>query len=399
MYVFPEEIYVEKVPMDIDDNYSETEVVSEKIPTKGPKIFTDEEIKKNCDNLGTMGQRDILVTLRNIEFYKLRYLKTDKEAQRIAEWLSDSKYIIQYMTIAYEGGNEEEKHCHIAFNYNSKSQKRLKAFKKKLYKLFPEYRGNIDIAFDNTSPYLAKAKYLISPTKDKKVDENPYIYGETYDELILRISKSADGAKEAEEIVKNWTQSMVQAAKDAEGSFEQFSLSPVYKTLGDKFGYHLVRCFNRLSVKPIKECLPLSDYNDLAIKQMDWWWKQPISKGDVLIIQGHTDKTGFIFSWAKERNITIFKCPESMRGWYNWDRQKLCIWDGDDMSKNRRNLGEQRFSQLLDHQIISIEGKNIRINKMIIIVNMKFDYNTIDPKFQSRTCLVNVSESLLKKII
>ena len=94
MYVFPEEIYVEKVPMDIDDNYSETEVVSEKIPTKGPKIFTDEEIKKNCDNLGTIGQRDILVTLRNIEFYKLRYLKTDKEAQRIAEWLSDSKYII-----------------------------------------------------------------------------------------------------------------------------------------------------------------------------------------------------------------------------------------------------------------------------------------------------------------
>jgi len=149
----------------------------------------------------------------------------------------------------------------------------------------------------------------------KKVDPQPYVMGETYINLCKRIENSGSGAVRSREIRQNWNQEMIQAAKEAEGNFETYMESDVYKELGQSLAYQLVTCFRELSrkkeVKLEEEVYPLSDYDPRVVKWFDKWYKGDKRKGDTLLLQGipDTGKTRFVFSWAAERGYSVYKCP------------------------------------------------------------------------------------------
>lgn len=188
--------------------------------------------------------------------------------------------------------------------------------------------------------------------------------GETYINLCKRIENSGSGAMRSREIRQNWNQEMIQAAKEAEGNFETYMESDVYKELGQSLAYQLVTCFRELSrkkeVELEEEIYPLSDYDPRVVKWFDKWYKGDKRKGDTLLLQGIPDtaKTRFVFSWAKARGLSIYKCPASLREWYGYTGQDICLWD--DMSEDRKDLGGQRMAQLLDGQITSLDVKCVQ---------------------------------------
>lgn len=109
----------------------------------------------------------------------------------------------------------------------------------------------IYISVRNTDSYLAKAKYLICPVKNKTVDLNPVVvFGETYDELLKRIEKSAGGAKERRVIFENWSSEIIRAAKDCNGSFEAFMNDKAIQIIimWDK-PYQCVQAFREISTR------------------------------------------------------------------------------------------------------------------------------------------------------
>jgi len=371
---------------------------------KDVKIFSWDEKIDMCNKLKKQ-QRDMLITFGNITKYKLPFLKTDEMANRICEYLNTEKAIITYMTIAYEQADTgcPFPHVHIAIKLDSKHAPNCGSVKKKLYKLFTDYHGNIDISTKNNTCYLEKAKYLICPSKDKKVDPEPYVMGETYIDLCKRIENAASGAVRSREIRQNWNQEMIQAARKAEGNFEAYMESDVYKELGQSLAYQLVTCFRELSkkkkVKLEEEIYPLSDYSKSMVNFMDRWYDGPKKKGDTLLFQGDPDtgKTRFLFSWAAERGLSVYKCPSSLREWYGYEGQDICIWD--DMSEDRKDLGGQRMSQLLDGQVVSldvkcVQGIEVKCPKIIITMNNDFDFYDSPAKFKARVCLVKIQHHL-----
>lgn len=108
----------------------------------------------------------------------------------------------------------------MAIKFDSKGGVSCGGVKGKLYKLFDMYHGNIDISISNTSCHLEKARYLICPSKDKQVDPDPLVYGETKEELCKRIENSARGAKRSREILENPSVELIATIKDCNGDFE-----------------------------------------------------------------------------------------------------------------------------------------------------------------------------------
>jgi hypothetical protein len=371
------------------------------------RVFTKEEKKKLCASLNGR-QKDLLITFGNIENYNLPDIKKEKWVARITEALCTEQMTVKYMVIAKEEADKACKflHYHIAMKLDCKNAARLGTIKSKLYKLFNLYHGNIDIAANNNTPYIDKARYLICPIKDKVVDPNPKVYGETYEELCKRIENFAGKRKRNAEIVENWTMELIEAARTAEGSYEAFMKSEAFCALAWEKPYQCITAFREISkvqkIKLEEQFFPLSDYNDEMVKTMDHWYGDEKKKGDVLIFQGKPDvcKTRFIFSWAKERGYTVFKAPSSLREWYHFMNEDIILWD--DMDEDRKDLGGQRLTQLFDGQITSldvkcVQGIQVQCEKIIITMNEGFKYEYAPEKFKARTCLVSVTESLMKK--
>lgn len=373
------------------------------------KIFTQKEKIKMCSSM-TSKQRDMLITFGRVDKYKLPNIKDDKWVTKIIDRVKTQKSAISYMTIVYEKADEAcpFPHYHIAIKIDSKNPVRCGSVKKKLYEIFDTYHGNIDISIKNTNCYLDKAKYLICPVKDKIIDPLPKIYGETIDELMKRIENSANGAKRRREIEENWTTELIEAARESEGNYAVFMESEAFKTLGWNKPFQCITAFRELSkTKPIiieEQTFPIEDYREDVIAKFDEWYNSPKTKGDVLIVQGPPDtgKTRFLFSWAKHRNIEVFKAPASMREWYTYDNQDLIIWD--DISEDRKDLGGQRMAQLLDNQIVDLDikcaqGIKVQCSKIIMTMNEEFIMENAPEKFQARCCLIKVHSHLTKKPI
>lgn len=373
------------------------------------RIFSAAEKKSMCSSLKAK-MRDMLITFGNIEKYSLPDLKQDAQVKRMVDRLSTTGAKVTYMTIAREEADEACKfpHFHLAIKFDSSNKVKCGTVKSKLYELFPMYHGNIDFSVKNTTRYIDKAKYLVCPEKDKVVDINPKVVGETYDELMKRIEKSAGSAKRRREIMENWVDELIRAAKDCEGSYEQYMKDDAVKEIMWDRPYQCISTFREIARVPeeIKEekmdkTFPLDTYVEPMIEFFDQWFASDKRKGDCIIMQGKPDygKSTFLYSWAKERGYSCFKAPASLRDWHGYDDQDIVIWD--DMDEDRRDLRHQRITQLFDGQVTFLDlkygkGVNVKCPKIIVTVNNGFDYYRSPAKFQARTTLCSINGSLLK---
>lgn len=178
----------------------------------------------------------------------------------------------------------------------------------------------------------------------------------------------------------------------------------VFKSLAWDKPYTVFKAWDKISkqrVEELDEIFPVEDYSNCFIRQLDNWYNRPPCKGDILVLQGKPDtcKTKCVLSWATSRGINWFKAPSSLREWYGYNNQDLVIWD--DMDENRKDLASQRMAQLRDHQVVLLDvkckqGIQVRVPKMIITVNEDLIYEKTPSKFQARTILCKIEESLLK---
>lgn len=123
------------------------------------RFFTTAEKKLMCSRLKSCQRDNMLITFGNIERFTIPDLKSEREITRIRKGevrkdgtikvpgLNTSKTVVTYMTVVRE---EADKSCpfphfHLAIKFDAKNAVCCGTVKSKLYKLYPDYHGNIDI--------------------------------------------------------------------------------------------------------------------------------------------------------------------------------------------------------------------------------------------------------------
>ena len=200
--------------------------------------------KKICRELRRIERHDVYLVFKNAE--SMKEVKSDSTIQKIVSFTRTPSCFISNMVIGEEIMKDEEntKDIHMAIKLETHHGMSIGTLINKLYKIFPEYHGEIFFNKNDKSSYVVKARNILAPFMKKDIDPDPYIYGEEYDALLQRMENVAQGRKQSREILKKYTPEMIEAAKNCKGSWKRFvelcpdnaHLSPYqYKNVFDDF--------------------------------------------------------------------------------------------------------------------------------------------------------------------
>lgn len=132
----------------------------------------------------------------------------------------------------------------------------------KLYKKgFPTYHNKIQFDVSDNSEYLVKSRELVAPVKARKMDMEPFVYGQTLYDLLMQMENAEKGAARYTEIDSNWRlfpMKLQKAVLESNKNWLYYIGSDAYKTLGERYPYTCRLVFDEISRMmqvPVKEGL------------------------------------------------------------------------------------------------------------------------------------------------
>lgn len=210
------------------------------------RVLTPREKKQICHDLYKIKRRDILIVFKNTNI--IGDMKSIENVEKILHGTTTNTSKITYMTLVeVPSKNRGEKETHMAVKIETKNAISLGTFISKMYKLFPSYHDVISCEISCTSTYLGKARTLVSPIETKEIDTSPYVYGESLTDLLKRIENSAKGEKTLLSVSKKWTPEIIQACRDANGSWSKLTETSVFKEQGMLSPYQFRTAFDAFS--------------------------------------------------------------------------------------------------------------------------------------------------------
>ena len=121
----------------------------------------------------------------------------------------------------------------------------------KVYKTaFPSYHYEIHADILDNSEYLEKARALVSPRKPRKMDMEPFVYGETLYYLLMQMENAEKGVERFREIDNNWRMfpmKLQQAVLESNKNWLYYISSKPYKILGERHPYTCRLGFDEIS--------------------------------------------------------------------------------------------------------------------------------------------------------
>lgn len=155
----------------------------------------------------------------------------------------------------------------IALEIRAKNSLSLPAFLKMLYvQIFPKYHCQIqvDSSKDSNTSYLKKARELVAPLEAREMDMEPFVFGETFYDLLMRIENDVKDAKRTTAINRTWwkyPRGILRAALEANRSWLVFIGDDEYKKLGAMYPFRDRYAFDKVSTEIIP-WLPEPDESD-----------------------------------------------------------------------------------------------------------------------------------------
>lgn len=202
------------------------------------KIQLSETRIKQCRDLENMRRRDILVTFKYIP--GVFNFKCKKSVTRFCNGVQTDRSFISYMTVAETQGNlDTEKEIRVVIKVQTKSAVTVGDILKKMYMIFPEYKGLIGFDASDKRCYLDKARELVAPREAIDVDPHPYVHGEGLKSLLNRIENKVKGAAGYRKNHETRDRALVEAVEQSNGSWARFVETDYYQNVGVN---HPLRC-------------------------------------------------------------------------------------------------------------------------------------------------------------
>jgi hypothetical protein len=217
-----------------------------------PPILSWEEKKDFCNSLNRVKRRSILLTFPDP--YNIGDVKSLDVIKRLVRETKTKKSFVDKVTVTEESSGKDNRgtrEVKMAIKIQSKNAVLISGFIWKLYKnVFPKYDYRIHIDVSDTSVYLEKARSLVAPLQAREMDMDPFVFGESLYELLMRIENAMKGTWRPREIDDNWWRyplELQRAVLESNRSWVYFIESKPYKALGETYPYTCRRAFDGIS--------------------------------------------------------------------------------------------------------------------------------------------------------
>lgn len=232
-------------------------------PTEdSPRFLSDAEVTL-CNSFKTISGKPIRfkhlsLTLPNVEALGITWekVKSEETFDGIAQGLSSlgrsKKPQLKNVVIVKDtvGGVVV---LRIALEVRANNSLSLPAFLKMLYvQIFPKYHRQIQV--DSNTSYLKKARELVAPLEAREMDMEPFVFGETFYGLLMRIENDVKDAQRTTAINHIWwkyPRGILRAALEANGSWLVFIGDDEYKKLGAMYPFRTQYAFDMVSTNII----------------------------------------------------------------------------------------------------------------------------------------------------
>lgn len=228
---------------DSDDEYMEEveNVVLIESPGKSKNI---DLVKK--DNR----RRDFFLTWKQAVGTKPLFdLKSKDNVEKMLKEINTEKRSVSYMTIGNKSTNDETKHHEVELVLKIKCKNAIYIGKllKTLYSTFPDFEGVINFGEADNDTYLEKSRRIVAPLSPRDVDMKPFVYGETFHELLKRIENSSRKQSTKRKMSLNWSMDIEQAATYASGCWPTLVKTEIFQEYGKKHPFQFRTAFDDFS--------------------------------------------------------------------------------------------------------------------------------------------------------
>ena len=120
----------------------------------------------------------------------------------------------------------------------------------KLYKGFPTYHHTIQFDTSNNSEYLVQARELVAPLQEREMDMKPFVYGETFYCLLMKMENAEKGVDRSRYIDSNWRMfpmELQKAVLESNKNWMYYVGRESYKALGKRYPYTCRLVFDEIS--------------------------------------------------------------------------------------------------------------------------------------------------------
>lgn len=224
---------------------------SEKDPVS-PKMLSWDEKKTLCHSFKGVRRREVTLWFPNSA--SLGNVKSTETFKRIERFAMTPSSQLEYGVVVEEVvgcDRDTTTEVRMALKIKIKNAGIVGDFLWKLYKyVFPRYDFEIRLDLSDKSVYLAKARELVAPLEARKMDMEPFVFGETFYELLIRMENAAKGAMRSTKISYSWTRyplKLLSAVMNSGGDWITFIDTDVFKKIGEKYPFHCRYAFDVLS--------------------------------------------------------------------------------------------------------------------------------------------------------
>lgn len=218
------------------------ECVDESSVQEVPRILTSTEKKEYCQEFTRVEGRDFFFWFEDTntlgDFKSQHTVENIKKAIDEKDPRDDTKMKRDVMCITIGVKSMiTSRTIEMAIKIESKRAVSAGLILKKIYKMFPNFHGEIGFDKSDNDSYLKKARRIIAPTKAVDIDLKPLIVGEELYDLLRRIQnaeKKQEGPRKIEikgteqQYIRGW----MDAAKQADGSWAKLTGTSKYINWG-----------------------------------------------------------------------------------------------------------------------------------------------------------------------